>query len=175
MNQWIVLAALVVTLALSALLVSAYTFIHAQRLFHRAAAAAEEIREECAASLRATHASLAGMISEVRESSYHIPAEPLPGAVRTSMNLTRRSQALRLHRKGESPQRIAESLRAPRQEVDLLLKVSEIVLHNFLPGDHPPAPAPAAPAPIARPLRPDARLFTPAPGDASALAPPNPQ
>jgi transcriptional regulator len=47
------------------------------------------------------------------------------------MNLTRRSQALRLRRKGDSPEQIAETLNMPRQEVSLLLKVHEIVLNNL--------------------------------------------
>jgi len=47
------------------------------------------------------------------------------------MNLTRRSQALRLRRKGESPRRIAEALGAPLQEMDLPIKVHEIVLNNL--------------------------------------------
>jgi hypothetical protein len=47
------------------------------------------------------------------------------------MNLTRRSHALRLHRKGSSPEHIAATVEVPRQEVDLLLKVHEIVLNNL--------------------------------------------
>lgn len=47
------------------------------------------------------------------------------------MNLTRRSQALRLHRKGDSSERIAAALEVPRQEIDLLIKVHEIVLNNL--------------------------------------------
>jgi hypothetical protein len=47
------------------------------------------------------------------------------------MNVTRRSQALRLRRKGSSPEQIAAALEMPRQQVDLLLKVHEIVLNNL--------------------------------------------
>ena len=46
------------------------------------------------------------------------------------MDLTKRSQALRLHRQGEAPDRIAAALELPRQEVELLLKVHHIVLAN---------------------------------------------
>ena len=51
------------------------------------------------------------------------PALPRPG-----LNLSKRSQALRLHRRGESAEKIATELQVPRQEVDLLLKVHRIVL-----------------------------------------------
>ena len=51
------------------------------------------------------------------------PAQPRPG-----LNLGKRTQALRMHRLGESPEQIAGTLQVPRQEVDLLLKVHRIVL-----------------------------------------------
>jgi hypothetical protein len=43
---------------------------------------------------------------------------PVPG-----MNVTRRIQALRLHRRGERPEQIAAALGIARGEVDLLLKM----------------------------------------------------
>ena len=47
------------------------------------------------------------------------------------LNLTKRAQALRLHRRGDSPDQIAALLGVPLQEVDLLLKVQRIVLTNL--------------------------------------------
>jgi hypothetical protein len=44
------------------------------------------------------------------------------------MNLSKRSQVLRMHRRGDPPDQIATSLAVPRQEVELLLKVQRIVL-----------------------------------------------
>jgi len=46
------------------------------------------------------------------------------------MNLTRRSQALRMHRLGQSPENIAAALGISRREVDLLLKVHQAVLET---------------------------------------------
>lgn len=58
-----------------------------------------------------------------------------PGAAsRTGLNLTKRAQALRLHRRGDPPEQIAALLEIPVQEVDLLLKVQQIVLTNVLAG-----------------------------------------
>ena len=51
---------------------------------------------------------------------------PIP-SLRPSLNLTRRTQALRMRRRGESAESIAAALAAPRNEVELLLKVYEIV------------------------------------------------
>ena len=40
-----------------------------------------------------------------------------------SLNLNKRSQALRMHRRGDAPEAIAAALRLPRNEIELLLKV----------------------------------------------------
>jgi septal ring factor EnvC (AmiA/AmiB activator) len=49
---------------------------------------------------------------------------------RTALNLTKRAQALRMHRRGDPPDQIAALLELPLQEVVLLLKVQSIVLSN---------------------------------------------
>jgi hypothetical protein len=53
-----------------------------------------------------------------------------PVSPRSGLNLCKRSQALRMHRKGEPPDRIAAALEVPLQEVDLLIKVHRIVLSH---------------------------------------------
>jgi hypothetical protein len=130
MTAWIVLAGLVIALALCALLVSFYAFYSAQRLSHGATAALNAARSECAA-LEAMRTKFENIEVQVHDSPRVAPFEPLPGTPKACMNLTKRSQALRLRRQGDSPERIAESLEIPRQEVDLLLKVHEIVLNNL--------------------------------------------
>ena len=54
-------------------------------------------------------------------------AAPAAPTVRPSLNLTRRTQALRMRRRGESAESIAAALAAPRNEIELLLKVYEMV------------------------------------------------
>lgn len=76
--------------------------------------------------LRDAVAALAAQVHELQRTpagSALDPALPRPG-----LNLSKRSQALRLHRRGESAEKIATELQLPRQEVDLLLKVHRIVL-----------------------------------------------
>jgi hypothetical protein len=54
--------------------------------------------------------------------------EPTPSAVPIpGMNLTRRSQVLRMARRGDNPQSIAAELGLPANEVELLLKVHKIL------------------------------------------------
>jgi hypothetical protein len=65
------------------------------------------------------------------------PAEetgPAYAEVRPGMNLSRRSQALRLFRRGETPEQIASSLRMPAGEVRLLLKVHRLVMERAVGG-----------------------------------------
>ena len=57
-------------------------------------------------------------------------ATPDPAVARPGLNLSKRSQAIRLHRRGESAEQIASALQLPRQEVDLLLKVHRLVLSS---------------------------------------------
>lgn len=52
--------------------------------------------------------------------------------LRSGMNLTRRSQALRLHRRGETPEQIAATLMVPTGEVRLLLKVHRLTMERTL-------------------------------------------
>ena len=131
MTEWFVLAGLVTTLALCSLFVSFYAYYCAQRLSHRSRTAVAAAREEYAAAVETLQSRLEALASQLQESHRRLPGEPIPGTAKFSMNLSRRSQALRMRRQGDSPELIAESLDIPRQEVDLLLKVNDIVLNNL--------------------------------------------
>lgn len=67
-------------------------------------------------------------VDDLRRASAPAPVFPGP---RGGLNLDKRSQALRMHRRGESPKQIAELLEIPLQEVNLLLKVHRIVLRSI--------------------------------------------
>ena len=51
-----------------------------------------------------------------------------PPATRSGFNLSKRSQAIRMSRRGETPSQIAAALELPQGEVDLLLKVHRLVV-----------------------------------------------
>jgi hypothetical protein len=59
------------------------------------------------------------------------PAEAPPDAGRAALNLNKRAQVLRMHRRGDPPERIASLLEVPRQEVDLLIKVHRIIISQL--------------------------------------------
>lgn len=51
-----------------------------------------------------------------------------PKQPRSGLNLSTRSQALRMWRRGDTPQQIAAALGIPEREVELLLKVQRLVM-----------------------------------------------
>jgi hypothetical protein len=67
---------------------------------------------------------------EERTDAFVAPPPPLSG-----LNFSKRSQALQMHRRGDPPERIAAALPAPRNEVDLLLKVHSILISSELGRD----------------------------------------
>jgi hypothetical protein len=59
-----------------------------------------------------------------------LPSSQTHGNV-SGMNLSKRSQALRMHRRGETPAQIAAALGVATKEIELLLKVHKLVLENY--------------------------------------------
>jgi hypothetical protein len=59
------------------------------------------------------------------------PVEAMPVTGLSALNLNKRAQVLRMHRRGDSSDRIASLLEIPRQEVDLLIKVHRIVISQL--------------------------------------------
>jgi hypothetical protein len=53
-----------------------------------------------------------------------------PQPPRSGLNLTKRSQVIRMSRRGERAENIAASLSLPRGEVDLLLKINALVVNS---------------------------------------------
>jgi hypothetical protein len=80
-------------------------------------------------------ADLKGRILELEQTGGSVAsgaaAANSAAATGNSVNNTLRSKVLKLHRLGQSPDRIAGSLRLPRGEVDLLVKVHKIVMRPY--------------------------------------------
>lgn len=90
--------------------------------------------EVCAVGQRARESrdALAGRVEEMESALGQIrrsvtDIEERPGTVSPGLNLTRRTQALRMHRRGESVQTIAAALSAPSNEIELLLKLQAML------------------------------------------------
>lgn len=103
-----------------------YLFLGAKHEARRTSRRLAENRQEvdrALESIRQAVDQIRAGLCEVSEVSSKLVAPP-PTA--SGLNLTKRSQALRMHRRGESPEYIAAALVMPQGEVELLLKVEQI-------------------------------------------------
>jgi len=118
--------ALGASLVLAAMAVSFWSLMRSAA-WNRAAARNTKVGDQRIqaelAGLRDTVSTLAADLEATRVAAASGYTTARPG-----MNLSKRSQVLRLHRRGESSDQIATSLDVPRQEVELLLKVHRIVM-----------------------------------------------
>jgi hypothetical protein len=74
----------------------------------------------------AAAATAAALAAEVTALKREREGGEAPMAAGQDLNLTRRAQALRMQRRGESAATIAAALRVPRNEIDLLLKIQRL-------------------------------------------------
>ncbi len=80
--------------------------------------------------LRATMSRLESDLAENRRDVEQFQALASPFPVANSMNLSKRTQALRMHRRGEPLERIASVLGIPHRELELLVKVQDVVRYG---------------------------------------------
>jgi hypothetical protein len=106
-----------------ALLACMVVFVSIQSQVCRLRRAAEESRHSMAGRIEQVERVVADIGKEKADA---VDALPVP-FVRPSLNLTRRTQALRMRRRGESAESIAAALCTPRNEIELLFKVYEMV------------------------------------------------
>jgi hypothetical protein len=121
--------ALVCGLALAAVVLSLFALVRARSLPETAVAPLVLERHEAEselAALRQSLSELAARIVDLESREAAVPALPKPG-----FNISKRSQALRMHRSGQTAEQIALELGASVQEIDLLLKVHHIVLSSL--------------------------------------------
>lgn len=91
------------------------------------AGAAENALEGSMVRLRET---LEEVKANLRDVERHAGMLVAPAAAPSGLNLSKRRQALRMYRRGESAERIAASLALPRREVDLLVKVQQLLVNQ---------------------------------------------
>jgi hypothetical protein len=71
---------------------------------------------------------LDAMNTRLREAEERAGTPAPPAPARRSVNLSKRSQVIRLSRRGEPAETIAATLGLPRREVELLLKVHRVAV-----------------------------------------------
>lgn len=103
-----------------------YLFLAMQRQIQAAAARAGQENRKLKSDLLGLELELAQMRTRIEElGAAAAPAAMAPPA--PGMNLNRRTQALRMARRGDRPDQIAAALQMPDSEVTLLLKIQRAV------------------------------------------------
>lgn len=124
--DWIVHPALQSGLLTAGLVLCFYLFFSLKRETRQTELRFEKQRQAHEACLEELRRAIEEARSEFRrfEKEADVRIEPPPAV--SGLNIGRRRQALRLHRRGESPRQIAAALSLPRSEVELLLKVEKL-------------------------------------------------
>lgn len=127
MNSLILPLAIGFGLVLAAVAVSLFTWFRSQALVAAADKDAQTAQAKLEAEVQAVRQTVEALAVQVQDAQQQA-RQMAPAVARPGLNLTKRSQALRMHRRGEPPDQIAAALEIPRQEIDLLLKVHRIVI-----------------------------------------------
>jgi hypothetical protein len=82
------------------------------------------------AALARMNAGMGEVAAKLAETEERAEMLVPPTPPRSGLNLGTRSQALRMWRRGDTPQQIAAALRIPEREVELLVKVQRLVMET---------------------------------------------
>jgi len=118
-------------LVLASVAVSILTLSRAQALLRAPRSNSDDPHPPTASAIESLQHELQALQKQVQDARQYPPPAVGPPTPRSGMNLDKRSQALRLHRRGEAPPQIAAMLELPLQEVELLIKVHRIVLRSI--------------------------------------------
>jgi len=104
-----------------------YLYMAVQRQIQTVEAHAGREQHKLEAELLRMEQELNGVKAELREMAAGMTAAAQPRPAVSGMNMNRRTQALRMARRGDRPDQIAAALQLPGSEVNLLLKVHRAV------------------------------------------------
>jgi hypothetical protein len=79
-------------------------------------------------AISAIRSSVDEIRAEIREVQEQTGMLVAPTPAKSGLNLNKRGQVLQMYRRGQSPEQIAATLGLPLTEIDLLIKVHQIVL-----------------------------------------------
>jgi hypothetical protein len=131
MNSLAIPLAVLCPLVLASVCLSLAVWFYATSSSRAAARQTKALREQLESELQVIRSGLDAVGAEIRDIEVPPPVNVIPAAPRSGLNLGKRSQALRMHRRGEPPAQIAATLEVPVQEVELLIKVHRIVISKI--------------------------------------------
>jgi DNA-binding NarL/FixJ family response regulator len=117
--------------ALGGIILSFSVLFYARRSIRAAEERVASGRAEWEPALTSVRQALEVLAAQVQEVRQEPPAAVTPNIPKPGLNLSKRSQALRMHRRGDSADQIAAALEIPHQEVELLIKVHRIVMSSI--------------------------------------------
>jgi hypothetical protein len=120
-----------VVFAVAALAASLFAIWWTRAMVNAAERRMKAAGERLENTLRNGREKIESLTAQVRDMPQQGSAPAIVCPPKSSLNMNKRSQVLRMHRLGDAPEQIAIALEIPLQEVDLLLKVQRIVLRNL--------------------------------------------
>jgi len=100
---------------------------HEMRILKLRSERRQTAQQSASNELKAQVAELTARVLDTEERTGVLVA-PMPP--KSGLNLNKRSQVIRMSRRGEQPEKIAASLNLPRREVELLLKIYSRVVYS---------------------------------------------
>ena len=128
MNQMVIIFSILSGVVLCATAVSLFAVYRAHCVMAEVKRQKDGHVAHDTSEVNSVRTSVEALAAQVHDLQSHPPVAVTPGLPKPGLNLNRRSQALRMHRRGENADQIAAALELPRQEVELLIKVHRIVL-----------------------------------------------
>ena len=130
--QW--QALLFYAVAAMGMLLSLYLFVTLKyeiRIVFRRHLAEQQRVGELETALGQARLAMEKLEKDLREVERQTGMLVAPPPARSGLNLSKRTQVLRMHRSGQDSAAIAAALSLPRAEVDLLVKVHRIVVQKL--------------------------------------------
>jgi hypothetical protein len=131
MSHLVYLLAALCGLACGCLALSAFVLLCGGAWDHAVERRTTGSRQRCEVTAQTLKEALDLLAAKIHEVQQQPPLGIVPVPPRHGLNPANRTQALRMHRRGESPEQIAAALRIPLGEVDLLLKAHRILISNI--------------------------------------------
>ena len=107
-----------------------FVFLSLKKEIHRLKCRLDKQQEDSKTAAEELNARLEAIDARLRETEERAGAMVPPTSPKSGLNFSKRSQVIRLSRRGEQPENIATLLSLPRKEVELVLKVHGLVLNS---------------------------------------------
>jgi hypothetical protein len=124
----LMLTSILCGLVLGAVATSFFALFRSKAMIQSANDRVRDAQTQFDAGIHAVRQTVDGLAAQVQDVQQQPRVTIAAGLPKPGLNLSKRSQALRMHRRGDPTDQIASALEIPLQEVELLIKVHRIVI-----------------------------------------------